>query len=682
MAEGPSAAKEGLKKLKGEITCPLCLETFGEPKVLPCHHIYCKTPCLEGLAQRSGNGTISCPECRKETQVPGNDVNNFPTAFHINRLIEVYKAMEEDTQKDKEQVPCCEKHNHQPLALYCETCEAVICRDCVLADRQHANHEYGYIGPLAEKYRKTILNMLEPLQRCQADVSQALTQVSATKSRIVESKAEMAQEIDDAFAALIDVIREERDVLLQRMEGIMEKKRDAVAAQQEELESTQVELQKVTSSVEHTVKNARKEAFLSDKKQIAAQIKYITEKAQRLTLSPVEKPDMGVQVVDTRMLRNVCQEFSFIYQLANPSKCTAEGDGLRSTETDKVTTVKINIADKEGNPCNVIGKQKVVVELKSLREGSVTVADVTLISPGQYEASYRAETRGRHELSIKVNNVHIPNSPFPVYIQKPVHQLKVPVAVIPGLERPRGLVYSNGEVFIAELQGCRLNVLSCNEWHVVGTVGEGYLCGPGEVAIDDQSNVYVTTLLDHKLHKFDKEGTLLKSVGGKGNKPGQFISPNGNQVRGNKVFVCDSLNHRIQVFDTELNFLQTFGSKGTKSGRFNFPANVDFDSNGTAYIVDSHNHRIQAMTPGGRFLYTFGKKGRAAGELHKPVCIQVRGQLLYLTEEMNNRVSVFRTSGQFVTTFGEDYLQEPDGLVIDEDGFVYVTSHESAVLVF
>ena len=682
MAEGSSAAKEGLERLKGEITCPLCLEMFGEPKVLPCQHVYCKTPCLEGLAQRSGNGTISCPECRKETQVPGNDVNNFPTAFHINRLIEVYKAMEKGTQKDKEQIPCCEKHNLQPLALYCETCEAVICRDCVLADRQHANHKYGYVGPLAEKYRKTILNMLEPLQQQQADVSHALIQVSAAKSRIVESKAEMAQEINDAFAALIDAIREERDVLLQRMEEIMEKKKDAVAAQQEELESTQVELQKVTSSVEHTVNNARKEVFLSDKKQIAAKIKHMTEKAQGLTLNPVEKPDMGVHVVDTRMLRNVCQEFSFTYQLANPSKCTAEGDGLRSTETDKVTSVKINIADGEGNRCNIIGKQKVVVELKSLREGSVTVADVTLLSPGQYEASYRAETRGRHELSIKVNDVHIPNSPFSVYIQKPVHQLKVPVAVIPGLNNAGGLAYSNGEVFALEYEGCRLNVLSCNEWKIVRTIGEGYLGGPTEVAVDHQSNVYVSTAFDHKLHKFDKEGILLKSVGGKGNEPGKFNFPNGNRVRGNKLFVCDSRNHRIQIFDTELNFLRTFGSKGTKSGRFDFPADVDFDSNSTAYIVDYHNHRIQAMTLDGRFLYTFGKKGHAPGELKHPACIQVRGQLLYITEEMNNRVSVFRTSGQFVTTFGEDYLQEPDGLTIDEDGFVYVTSHTSKVLVF
>ena len=674
MAEGSSPAKEGLEKLKGEITCPLCLETFGEPKVLPCQHVYCKAPCLEGLAQRSANGTISCPECRKVTQVPENDVNNFPTAFHINRLIEVYKAME----KEKQQVPCCEKHNLQPLVLYCETCEEIICRDCVLADRQHGDHEYGYVGPLAEKYRRTMLNMLEPVQQHQAEVSHALTQISTAKTGIVESKTAMAEQINDAFAALIDAVREERDVLLQRMEGIMGKKRDAVATQEKELESTQNELQKLTSSVESTVNHAKNEEFLSEKKQIVDKIQQATRKVQKLSLSPSEEPDVRVQVVDTEKLRSVCKEFSFTYniKLANPSRCTAEGDGLQFNETDKVTTVMLHLLNSEGNPC--IGKQNVAVELKSLRQGSITIPDVTFLSPGQYEASYRTETRGRHELSIKVNDVHIPNSPFSVYIHKPPHQLKVPVAVIPGLKHPAGLVYSNGEVLIVEHQGCRLNVLSCNEWRIVGTFGKGHLCGPNEVAIDHQSNVYLTTGFDHKLHKFNKEGMLLKSVGGEGKKPGQFNYPNGNRVRENKVFVCDSNNNRIQVFDTELNLLKVIG-KGLKSGSFD---DIDFDSNGTTYVVDNDKHRIQVMTPDGRFLYTFGKKGSTPGKLHDPVCIQVRGQLLYLTEYVNNRVSVFHTSGQFVTTFGENYLRKPEGLAIDEDGFVYVTSHESSVLVF
>jgi len=129
--------------------------------------------------------------------------------------------------------------------------------------------------------------------------------------------------------------------------------------------------------------------------------------------------------------------------------------------------------------------------------------------------------------------------------------------------------------------------------------------------------------------------------------------------------------------------MKVIGSQGTRHGRFDFPSDVDCDSSGIVYIVDSHNHRIQTMTLEGKFLNPFGKKGSTPpGELHNPVCIAVRGQLLYLTEYRNNRVSVFHTSGQFITTFGDEYLYYPEGLTIDEDGFVYVTSHHSKIFVF
>jgi len=143
----------------------------------------------------------------------------------------------------------------------------------------------------------------------------------------------------------------------------MERKREAIAKQEEELESVQTELMKETSSVESTVNNAKNEEFLLKKKQIVAKIKKITEKVQFLSLSPAEKPDMEVQVVDTGMLRSVCKKFSFTYKLADPSKCTVEGDSLSVTETDKITKFTLHLIDCEGSPC--IGQQKVTEELNN-----------------------------------------------------------------------------------------------------------------------------------------------------------------------------------------------------------------------------------------------------------------------------------------------------------------------------
>jgi len=121
-------------------------------------------------------------------------VNNLPTAFHINRLKEVYQEMEKDrdSSKQADKLPYCRKHNNQPLALYCETCEELTCRDCVLADQQHTDHKYGYNVALADQYRKTTLEMLRSVQQLQ-EVSHALGEVSKVKTDITESQAAMGE---------------------------------------------------------------------------------------------------------------------------------------------------------------------------------------------------------------------------------------------------------------------------------------------------------------------------------------------------------------------------------------------------------------------------------------------------------------------------------------------------------
>ena len=147
MAEGQ--VKQILEK---EVTCPLCLDLFKDPKKLPCDHVYCKG-CLRSLALHSLNATISCPECRTHTQVQGNDVNNFRTAFQTNRLIEAFQQVQIRVETDSPSATeMCQVHPTQPLAIYCETCKKQLCRDCVLMTKEHVSHEYGFFAEVAPKY--------------------------------------------------------------------------------------------------------------------------------------------------------------------------------------------------------------------------------------------------------------------------------------------------------------------------------------------------------------------------------------------------------------------------------------------------------------------------------------------------------------------------------------------------
>ena len=179
---------------------------------------------------------------------------------------------------------------------------------------------------------------------------------------------------------------------------------------------------------------------------------------------------------------------------------------------------------------------------------------------------------------------------------------------------------------------------------------------------------------------YGSTGRVLKVVGKLGNGKGEFEHPNGLRVsKNNELYVCDSHNHRVQVFDLDLNFKRSFGKKGAGKGQFNSPLDVNFDSIGNIYVTEEVNHRIQVFSPHSeRHIHTI--KGDAA---FKPVSLFTHGNHMYVTDFDHHEVRVIDTeSREFISKFGSEYLYKPEGITIDRDGFVYVTSHSSKILIF
>jgi DNA-binding beta-propeller fold protein YncE len=62
------------------------------------------------------------------------------------------------------------------------------------------------------------------------------------------------------------------------------------------------------------------------------------------------------------------------------------------------------------------------------------------------------------------------------------------------------------------------------------------------------------------------------------------------------VYVADTDNHRIQKFDGNGTFITTWGSQGSAEGQFNMPDGISVENlSGTVYVADGGNNRIQAF---------------------------------------------------------------------------------------
>lgn len=139
MAESRAAGEQNLaEKLESHLTCPICLDTFQEPKLLQCFYVFCRE-CLERLVVQDGQGSSSlrCPTCRRSTALPSDtrDLTGIlQPAFHVHALLEIQDALEKlkEPQKCGVAILLCEKCTKTSRAAvkYCQDCCKYVCEIC------------------------------------------------------------------------------------------------------------------------------------------------------------------------------------------------------------------------------------------------------------------------------------------------------------------------------------------------------------------------------------------------------------------------------------------------------------------------------------------------------------------------------------------------------------------------
>ena len=658
---------------------------------------------------------MECPQCRSVVPVAGNDPNSLPTVFFINGLIEVCEILKKAESNEiacqscseakatsfchtcsmficanctnahkkmkvfeshktiaiselregaliqlpTKNSPTCKKHKGE-MKLYCFQCEQLICRDCTLVD--HAGHKFDFVGDVADAFRKEILSSLVPLRDTYASVTTAIANVEGTKKEIRDQGINIAATITQSFKELHAILNNHEQALLHQAWEVVGRKVGVLDRQQEDLQLTLATLDSLVGFVERTAESASDEEFISLKQQMTSRVQQVSRKYKEVKMSPDIEADLVLKVPPPTYLAELCTK-SFL----------AYGPGLVSATTKEVSNFTIRTHDQ---PPTV--QQNVSAELKSLVDGSVLQATVLSQTPSTYELSYTPTTRGRHQLTVRVNGTEI--GTFQVFVQHPPTHLDTPVRTIKGVTPSRIAVGNQGDLFVTEhLESC-YTILDAEGQRIL-TIKFAPFEYPTGIATDGEGKVYVAnTSTDgaHKVRKFNRRGEVIKSVGKFGANVGEFAWPFGVRYHNNKVYVCDGGNVRVQVFDSNLNVLQAFGH-----GQLKQPRDIDFDTQGNMFILDSDKHQVFVFGEDGQYLHHLGQRGRGKGELSTPTGLCVSGDYVYITE-LFNRVSVFRTSGEFVHSFGKkegsgrDELRAPFGIAIDSDGFVFVCDKDNS----
>ena len=686
---------EALKKLEEQLKCAICLDTYTDPKLLQCLHVYCRE-CLVRLVVRDQQGqlSLSCPSCRQATPIPANGpgVAGLQPAFQTNQFLEIW----EDLKKAKDPVAQlekvdgdvknlippkkstlkCSEHNEEELKLYCETCSQLICLQCTI--RKHHSHEYDLVSEVFEKHKNEIESSLKPVEQHLTSVKRALTELDARCGGISDQRAAIEADIHSKVKRLYDILDARKTELIDNLHQITQRKLKDIAVQRDEMETTQA---KLSSCLEFTIENLK----TGSQGEILKVKTTITKRAQQLTseFQPQMlnlKTEADIKFSDPLDISTKCKSYGQVVtsESPDPSNSYATGKGLEIAEFRENTTADIYIINHKGEPCE-LKLPSLQCTLASELTGKTIEGRIMGKERGQYQISYKPVIKWKHQLHIKVEGNHIKGSPFPVLVKMPIKKLGCPMHTIDGLDEPFGVtINQRGQITVSG--DCA--VLSENG-EKIRTFGYGpdRLVRPAGITVDRDGNILVVDAGNHRIQKFTSDGQFLQAVGVEGEGPLQFNCPIGIafSTMNNKIYVADQLNDRVQILNSDLTFYKSFGAKGSSKGQFSHPTGVSCDETGKVFIADWSNHRIQVFTAEGRFLKSFGKYGQGRGELNEPVSITTDSNgLVYIGESGNHRVSVFNIEGQFVTSFGKEgtgpgeFNEMISGVFVNNDGIIYV----------
>jgi len=209
-------------------TCPICLDLFDNPKSLPCLHAFC-LKCLQGQFRNKAPGQrASCPNCRKEFQIPRDGVGGLQHHFIVQQLVDVIRQRGNS----------CDKHKDKEVELYCYDCKENICLTCFAG--KHRNHNSDLIPEVADNFR----------HRINDDVQQILSAISSASKRSGMDVAKFRSKVEDVekkVLAVGDVVKRSID---SQVNGVLMELRSVTSENAKQIESVQEAYQLALVKVE------------------------------------------------------------------------------------------------------------------------------------------------------------------------------------------------------------------------------------------------------------------------------------------------------------------------------------------------------------------------------------------------------------------------------------------------
>ena len=711
--------RELFRNLKKEAECPLCLETFSDPRTLPCLHSFCLL-CLDKHvlhARRQLQTTIKCPVCLTCFQIPKNDTfGGLPTSFHLNRLVDVLalgndnllsqtcSSCEENNTatcycfdcsdffcdvcakchskmkisrhhhsvliqnlktQDVEElmhrpVMCGEKyHDKEALEYYCQECKVCICHKCVILN--HNRHAMVDIREAAEEQKIQIMEVLEKAKR---KIDHFEMQIAREAELFNKSKGDTQaarDKVRTTIQELIRILKAHEMAMVAKLDVVDEERQRCHTLQQERV---QLLASQLNSSVEHCEAVLQRNLsfeILQTQQTLIQRCEILLNKEE----SNVKKP-MYVNYLTNEKDVEVLQQTlpgRVVVSCTDSSKSVAEGKGLEEAEVGRETNFTITTKDSKGEHC-YNNNDQLAITIKNGEE--LVEKSIQDERNGEYTVTYTPLLCvDGHTVTITLNGQPLTGSPWCVQVSP--YRYKSAFRFGSFGHGVQGIAFSevSKTIAVADSTNCRVQLFDSNGTFLSEFEFDHYDQNrPRSVAFTRTGDVIVVH--GCRIFLFTGELQFIKCIANEHVKNPENLSVTCD----GRLIVTDLYNKAVTVLspDKTAEVLLTFTAPDCNVS----PCSAVYHQN-MFFVSYQKAHCIKVFNEEGVFLYNIGTKGSGDGHLNCPTRLAIdKFNNLIVCDKNNSRLQFFTLEGKFVNSTLTRQFNRPCAVATSNSGYVIV----------
>ncbi|XP_028398974.1 uncharacterized protein LOC114522483 isoform X2 [Dendronephthya gigantea] len=337
-----------INELEENLQCTVCLEPLKDPRTLPCFHSFCKDcledvvkTCRDKAPRGRPVRDIPCPYCREMfTLDPDKNVadmrrnhficnmvkatavlnrerkfgvpcsHNCSQSYSVARCVTCEKflcqecltthnsyrghaghsvlTMEElskpENRKKIKDKMYCNEHPGEILKVYCETCDQLICKDCMDFRHIKQNHSCFLVKDVVSNYTKLLTSNNEAMDRVLNEGNVIVEQLANTAEELDRdaklTKAKIVKRKESVISKVVKMLNKHTETLLNEVDQLHKEKREVLDGQTRETKQYVDNVQRSAQLSKKLVEEGTEEEIISSQKIMLKSADNLLKKRQ------------------------------------------------------------------------------------------------------------------------------------------------------------------------------------------------------------------------------------------------------------------------------------------------------------------------------------------------------------------------------------------------------------------